>query len=165
MSRISRGVEMRTHFPLLVIASVSLGACQVTEDQLETYIQSKGFSILVPPSNLYAPGALVYRSNYDPKDQKPTRLSLGFLCNPEHSIDLYKTKARHSETLNQATVTNFGGSISAGVPALQKVVDLNAKLKAASSITANIYDANIYAFAKDDLDSIRDLLGPRCRKI
>jgi len=150
---------------VLVSASVLLSACQVTEDQLETYIRGKGFSILVPPSTLYRPGTLVYRENYDPKDMKPTRLSLGYLCNPEHSIDLYKSKARESETLAQVTVTKFGGSISASVPALQKVVDLDGKVKAASSISANIYDAKIYAFAKDDLDSIRDLLGPRCRKI
>ena len=57
---------------VLISLSIALGGCQVTEDQLETYVRSKGFSILVPPSNLYAPGALVYRSNYDP-EQKPIK--------------------------------------------------------------------------------------------
>ena len=127
--------------------------------------KTKGFSVIDAPSTLYAPGSLVYRSNYDPNDTKPTKLTLGFLCNPEYSIALYKKTPLASPTFKQVTVTNFGGGIFAGIPAVNKLVSLNAKLKAASSIIAVISDVNIYAFGLDDLAAIRGLLGSTCRNL
>jgi len=159
-------MTLRSHWFFLITVAVALGGCQVSEDQLESWVKSQGYALIDPPSTLYSPGTLVYRTNYDPKkDANATKLTLGFLCDPDYSIALYAKQPRSSPTVNQATVTNFGGTISAGIPALSRLLALNAKLKAASTITADIHDVNIYSFALDDLESIRDVLGPRCRKI
>lgn len=146
-------------------AAIMLGGCQVSEDQLEQYIKSQGFTVLNPPTSLYVPGSLVYRSNYDPQDIHPTKVTLGFLCRPEYSVGLYNKNPIASATLQSATVTQFGGSISAGIPALSRLVNLNAKAKVASSISADIHDVTVKVFALDDLQAIRDQLGPNCRRI
>lgn len=49
------------------------------------------------------------------------------------------------------------------MPAINKIASLKAKLKAASSIVAEISHVNIYAFGLDDLAKIRGKLGPICR--
>jgi hypothetical protein len=67
--------------------------------------------------------------------------------------------------MTQYTVTNFSGSLSAGIPALSRLVDLNAKLKGATTITADISDVRILTFGEDDLEAIRNLMGPTCRKL
>lgn len=61
-------------------------------------------------------------------------------------------------------MTKFGGDVSAGIPALGRILDLNAKLKAARTVTVNFYDVHIQEFALPDLGAIRDLLGPKCRE-
>jgi hypothetical protein len=141
-----------------------LAGCQISEDQLETWVKSKGFTVIDSPSRLYGPGSLVFRRNYNPNDTT-AKLTLGYLCNPEYSTVLYEKTPRESPTLEQVSVTNFGGNISGGMPAISKIVDLNAKLKAASTIAAYISDVKIYAFGLDDLAAIKEPLGPRCRNL
>jgi hypothetical protein len=143
-------------------ASVSLVlvGCQVTEDQLENYVRSRGFTPVLSPSQLYAPGAFVYRLNYDPRDPNPKRVSLGFLCDPRYVP--YDKKPLEGETLGQFTVTQFGGTLSAGLPQLRQVLDLTAKTKGTARVTANISDARIYSFAKENLSEMQAVLGPVC---
>jgi len=152
------------HLIILNVAAL-LAGCQVTEGQLEAWVRSRDFTVLNPPSNGYGPGSLVYRKNYDPKEEKPSKVALGYLCDPRYSTDLYALKPIASETLGQVSVTEFGGSMSAGIPALAKVANLDARLKAGSTITANISDARIVQFGKDNLWEIRNSLQRACRSI
>ena len=140
-----------------------VGGCQVTEDQLENYVKARGFTVVVSPSTLYGPGSLVYRKNYEKGDTRPVRVALGYLCDPRYVS--YPKAPLEGETLGQFTITKFDGSISAGVPALRKALDLSAKLKGAARVTANIYDARVYAYAKENLAEIKSALGPGCRSI
>lgn len=161
-------MTMWFRFSVIATAALLLGGClggEATEGEIEAQIANMGFTVLQPPSNLYMPGSLVYRSNYDPKETKPTKVVLGFLCNREFSVDLYAKQPMSSPTTDQATITKFGGNISAGIPALTRVINLNAKLNAASTINVRIHDVKVYAFALDDLEAIKGKLGPVCRQI
>lgn len=140
-----------------------LAGCQVSEDELEKSITDKGFSILQPPSRLFVPGSLVYRRNYDPKDTTLAKVTLDFLCNREFSVSLYDKQPTPSSGQDQFSVIKIGGNISAGLPTLGRLVALNAKLKAARSITLDVSNVTYYAFSKEDLGAIREKLGPKCR--
>jgi len=144
---------------------VALGGCQVTEDQLQAYINSRGFKLIVPPSTLYVPGSLVNLQNYDPKDTNPKSVQLGFLCSPSYSVERYGKKPIASETLGEYTVTQLGGGFSATVPALKRIIDLSASAKGKMTLTGSVSNARIYAFAQDDLEFVRGMLGPQCRNI
>lgn len=149
----------------MVLLGVLLAACQTTESEIEQAVKGYGFTFNIPPSTLYAPGTLVARLRYDPRDSDPKAVTLDFLCSPNFSVKLYKNPAQSSDTYWQATTRNFGGTLTGAVPVLQKVVDLNARLKAARSISATISDTRVHAYAPDDLASIRSGLGPECRNI
>ena len=148
-------------FPFLFL----LTACHDPTADFERILTDYDFSRAVPPSTLYGPGSFVYRSKYTPSDTALRSVRLGYLCRPEYSIDRYDRKPLESASDSFALSSKLSGTFDVGVPALSKILDLNLKTNAAKSASITISDVKVFAYARDDLEIVRGLLGPVCQRI
>jgi len=132
---------------------------------LEKTINEYNYVRLKPASNLYVPGNLVYRENYDPEDGKPNSTFLGKLCNDKYSTDLYDTPPQSSPSESTELSNKLAGSFSIESDALTKIFGLHATAAVSKTVNVTLSDVSIEAYALDDLQLIRSNLRPVCRGI
>ncbi|WP_181892945.1 hypothetical protein [Falsiruegeria mediterranea] len=140
-----------------------LAGCQPDAEGIEDVINGYNFIRLNPPTTLYQPGSLVHRVNYDPRDRAPDDASLGFLCNPKYSTDLYEDAPLRSETESKQVSRRLSGSFSVSPVTLGQVFNLGATAAAAKTVQVSLRDATVSTYALDDLARIRAGLGPHCQ--
>jgi len=142
-----------------------LTACKADVTLLEKILNDLNYVRLKPASNLYAPGNLVYRDTYDPRDSDPSSTFLGKLCNDKYSTDLYDTPPQTSPSDSTELSSKLAGSFSIEPETLLKLFGLNATAEASRTINVTLSDVSVKAYALDDLQIIRSNLGPVCRGI
>ncbi len=140
-------------------------ACNENSSSLDDVLKSYGFSKLVPPSQLYGPGGLVYRANYDPDDARMSAVRLGYLCRPEFSVERYTSKPMESLSESSQLSSKLEGTFDLGVPVLNQLLGLNISASAARSASVTVSNVKLYAYARDDLKAIRGLIGSDCKSI
>lgn len=121
-------------------------------------LQKYGYGVHVPPSSLHGPGNLVYKRP-TPKDRSE-QLILGDICSPAY-LKLPPNLQRSSgEKIDFARNTSFEMDSAA----LRKLgLDLAASYT--RSVTLSFSNTEVLEYSLEDLQSIRNNLGPVCAEI
>lgn len=148
-----------------ILSTLLLTACSGTSRDLEDVINEYEYIRLVPASDVYSAGSLVFRETYDPSDTDPKNAAIGSLCIDEFAVDLYPVKPKKgaSETVSLSRLS--GAKIKVDGPSLGDILDVEAAAEASEAVSISIGNVSVEAYSLEDLRSIGDLLGPRCKEI
>lgn len=149
----------------LASLAAALAGCQTVDQPGAGGISSYGFSRNIPPSTLYQPGSLVVRRDYNQNDDRMAQVRLGYLCANRYSVALYPNPPATSASDAQGSNTLRGGNFTLDLPALKSLFNVSLSAGVTETAVASITDTRILAYAADELQEIRALLGPVCRSL
>lgn len=150
-------------YSLAILLLVS--GCSNSSETIGKFINDYNFIQLVPASNIYQAGSIIYRENYNPSIENPKKTFIGSLCIDKYAVGRYPEKPRESSSVSRELSRLNNLKVNLDGPSIKDIFNLNFTAEASENVTLTISDLKVRVYSKEDLYRIRGLLGKECRRI